>query len=89
MIINEESIELIEKVQKLLGTDYLRDYKWVVINKSMGYIDNDLFIAVIEDLINEIYHKEEEIETIKDNVKQYYTPKNDYDIYGINENDFH
>ena len=42
-----------------------------------------------EDLIYENAQLQEELDTLKENVRDYYTEKSPYSVYGVSENDFH
>lgn len=53
-------------------------------------ISEDDAIYIIEELISEIEHKEDEISSLQNDIENNYEPKtiNYYEEYGINEKDF-
>ena len=47
---------------------------------------------LLQDYENVIYENEnlqEEIDTLKENVRDYYTEKSPYSVYGVSESEFH
>lgn len=72
MKINENVFDIINKVHEITLTDY--EIKWFDAENINGYIESDVLLNIIQDLICEIEHKEEEIEDIKQDIKSNYRP---------------
>lgn len=72
MKIDENVFDIINKVHKITLTDY--EIKWFDAENINGYIESDVLLNIIQDLICEIEHKEEEIEDIKQDIKSNYRP---------------
>lgn len=58
------------------------------------FFDKDIItleelLSDYEDLIYENAQLQEELDTLKENVRDYYTEKSPYSVYGVSENDFH
>ena len=77
MRIDESNFETIQKASEITLTDY--NIYWKDAENVDGYIDTDDLVTIIQDLICEIEHKEEEIEDLKNQEKESeYDP---YDLY--------
>lgn len=72
MKIDENVFDIINKVHEITLTDY--EIKWFDAENINGYIESDVLLNMIQDLICEIEHKEEEIEDIKQDIKSNYRP---------------
>lgn len=72
MKINENVFDIINKVHEITLTDY--EIKWFDAENINGYIESDVLLNIIQDLICEIEHKEEEIEDIKQDIESNYRP---------------
>lgn len=72
MKIDENVFDIINKVHEITLTDY--EIKWFDAENINGYIESDVLLNIIQDLICEIEHKEEEIEDIKQDIKSNYRP---------------
>lgn len=72
MKINENVFDIINKVHEITLTDY--EIKWFDAENINGYIESDVLLNIIQDLICEIEHKEEEIEDIKQDIESNYKP---------------
>ena len=70
MKIDESVFDIIEKASKITLTDY--EIKWFDAENINGYIESDVLLNIIQDLICEIEHKEEEIEDIKQDIESNY-----------------
>lgn len=72
MKIDENVFDIINKVHEITLTDY--EIKWFDAENINGYIESDVLLNIIQDLICEIEHKEEEIEDIKQDIESNYRP---------------
>lgn len=70
MKINENVFDIINKVHEITLTDY--EIKWFDAENIDGYIEPEILLNIIQDLICEIEHKEEEIEDIKQDIEDNY-----------------
>lgn len=70
MKIDENVFDIINKVHEITLTDY--EIKWFDAENINGYIESDVLLNIIQDLICEIEHKEEEIEDIKQDIESNY-----------------
>lgn len=73
----EDKRNIIEKANKITSRE----------NKE-NYTLDDL-LDIMDDLNWEYDRLEEEAETLKDNVREYYKEKSPYSVYGVSENEFH
>ena len=85
MRIDESNFGTFDRVQNMCGYNY--DIRWTDSHNLKGYIDPDVMLSMIEDLICEVDRRDETIEDIKQDRNDNYrriTPK---EMYGdINDN---
>lgn len=72
MRITQDEFDIISKASEITLTDY--EIKWTDPDNLEGYIDPEDLLVIIQDLICEIEHKEEEIEDIKQDIESNYKP---------------
>lgn len=72
MKITQDEFDIISKASEITLTDY--EIKWTDHDNLEGYIDSEDLLVIIQDLICEIEHKEEEIEDIKQDIESNYKP---------------
>ena len=63
-------------------------------NEITGSQEQDTYtiediLGLLEDMTVEYGRLEEEQETLKENVRDYYTEKSPYSVYGVSPSDFH
>ena len=80
MIINENNYGILDRVSKITMTDY--EIKWFNAENIEGYIECNSMFNMIEDLLCEIDHKEEESEIYKQYVADNFRQLTDEEIYG-------
>lgn len=80
MIINENNYDILDRVSKITMTDY--DIRWFNAENIEGYIECNSMFNMIEDLLCELEHKEEESENYKQYVADNYRQLTDEEIYG-------
>ena len=81
--IHECDLDILEKAQKITCTNYLEEVNWF--NKSQeldGFIDPDVLISAIEDLICEVGRLEEKIEDREQDIRDNYRQITDSEMYG-------
>ena len=88
MVINKEIYETIKKAQEITMTDYCSEIYWKNKEELDGYIDEEILISIIKDLIYEVGCKEEEIEDIKRNLEDNYVPISISSQVEITDRDF-
>lgn len=88
MRVTPDNYEILKKASDITLVDY--DIKWFDAENYEGYIDSEGLLSMIEDLIVEYNHKEEELEDIKQDIEDNYTPRriDPYEEYGVSRNDF-
>ena len=88
MRVTPDNYETLKKASDITLVDY--DIKWFDAENYEGYIDSEGLLSMIEDLIVEYNHKQEEIEDIKQDIEDNYTPRriDPYEEYGVSRNDF-
>lgn len=89
MIIDEKVYKIIEQIQKKTGIDYIREIYWRDKDEYKGFIEADALLDMAEELMGMLEEKEEEYERLEDDIDAYYNPKSPYEIYAINEDQFH
>jgi hypothetical protein len=72
MRITQDEFDIISKASEITLEDY--EIKWTDHDNLEGYIDSEDLLVIIQDLICEIEHKEEEIEDIKQDIESNYKP---------------
>lgn len=82
------SQELYERISNLTMTNYEGIYPKDP-DKEYVIVFEDNIEAMLEDLLVEIGHKEEEIEDIKQDIEDNYKPRDLSSQYDINEGWFH
>lgn len=78
--LNNYQKEVIERIEKLMGTDYER---------KGNYIPLDSFISIIEDLEYQVHSLEEKVEDTESYYQDNYEPVSPYKMYGVAESEFH
>ena len=78
--IDDYGKDVIERIEKLMGTDYEREG---------NYIPLDSFISIIEDMEYQIHVLEEKVEDTESYYHDNFEPISPNRMYGINESDFH
>lgn len=88
MKVTGDNYDILKKASDITLVDY--DIKWFDAENSDGYIDSDGLLSMIEDLILEYNHKEEELEDLKQDLEDNYQPRkiDPYEEYGVSRNDF-
>ena len=88
MRVTPDNYETLKKASDITLVDY--DIKWFDAENYEGYIDSEGLLSMIEDLIVEYNHKQEELEDIKQDIEDNYTPRriDPYEEYGVSKNDF-
>lgn len=89
MKIDEKIYRIIENVQDKLNIDYIREIYWRDKDEYKGYIEADTLLDMVEELMYALEQKEEEYERLEDDIDAYYNPKSPYEIYAIDEDQFH
>lgn len=85
MILDNDDLKLLEKVQELTLTNYeIKKYP----ERNEGYISEDSVIALIQDLLMEIDSRDEEIEHLKNDIESNYKPISLAEQYEIRDSDF-
>lgn len=69
--------------------DVIERANYITGNKNKENYTLDDLLGLLEDMTVEYGRLEEEHETLEDNVKNYYTEKSPYSVYGVSPNDFH
>jgi hypothetical protein len=72
MRITQDEFDIISKASEITLEDY--EIKWTDHDNLECYIDSEDLLVIIQDLICEIEHKEEEIEDIKQDIESNYKP---------------
>lgn len=67
----------------------LTDYEGKILDDEYYFIDEYGIESMFEDLFCEINDLEEKIEDIKQDIRDNYRPISPYEMYGVNERDFH
>lgn len=88
MKVTGDNYDILKKASDITLVDY--DIKWFDAENSDGYIDSDGLLSMIEDLILEYNHKEEELEDLKQDLEDNYVPRriDPYEEYGVSRKDF-
>lgn len=73
----DDSRDVIERANEITGSE----------NKEHYTLDD--ILDLLEDMTVEYGRLEEEHETLEENMRDYYTEKSPYSVYGVSENDFH
>jgi hypothetical protein len=85
MRIDESNFGTFDRVQELCGYNY--DIRWTDSHNLKGYIDPDVMLSMIEDLICEVDRRDETIEDIKKDRAENYKQITPREMYGdINDN---
>jgi hypothetical protein len=85
MRIDESNFGTFDRVQELCGYNY--DIRWTDSHNLKGYIDPDVMLSMIEDLICEVDRRDETIEDIKQDRNDNYRRITAREMYGdINDN---
>lgn len=77
--------EIYDRVSDLTSTDYGVQ----VLDNEYYYINEYSVESMFEDLFCEIDSLEEKIEDMEENIRENYRPISPYEMYGVNERDFH
>lgn len=89
MRVNEQNYQILHKAEELLGIEYGIE----IDDEYIGIIERDSIVEMIDDLCSEIDRLKEEIDDQKEYyenyIKDYYKPLSPYEIYGVNENEYH
>ena len=90
MRIDEDRYGIIYDAENELGTSYDMN---INDDDFRGFMDEEIVLELIQDLTEEIQNLKEKLEEQQEHFDQilddYYKPKSPYEIYGVNENDFH
>ena len=90
MRIDEDRYGIIYDAENELGTSYDMN---INDDDFRGFMDEEIVLELIQDLTDEIKKLKEKLEEQQEHFDQilddYYKPKSPYEIYGVNENDFH
>lgn len=90
MRIDEDRYGIIYDAENELGTSYEMN---INDDDFRGFMDEEIVLELIQDLTEEIQNLKEKLEEQQEHFDQilddYYKPKSPYEIYGVNENDFH
>lgn len=88
MRVTPDNYETLKKASDITLVDY--DIKWFDAENIDGYIDNEGLLEMIEDLLVEYHHKEEELEDLKRDIEDNYEPRkiDPYEEYGVSRYDF-
>ena len=83
-------VELEEKLYKRIMEVTDTDYEATLQKDYNVYVSVDSIYAMLQDLVDEYDHKEEEYNDLQSDVDNYYELKkeNVYDIYGVSRNEF-
>lgn len=85
MRIDESNFDVFYRVQNMCGYNY--DIRWTDSHNLKGYIDPDVMLSMIEDLICEVDRRDETIEDIKQDRNDNYRRITPREMYGdINDN---
>lgn len=85
MRIDESNFDVFDRVQNMCGYNY--DIRWTDSHNLKGYIDPDVMLSMIEDLICEVDRRDETIEDIKQDRNDNYRRITVREMYGdINDN---
>lgn len=81
--------ELYEKISEITGVDYEANYYK---DPDIEYVlvFTDAVVNMLEDLLSEYHHKEEELEDLEQDIEDNYQPRkiDPYEEYGVSRNDF-
>ena len=70
MKVDETNFKILDRASQILGNDY--NIKWFNAEEIDGYIDDDMILSMVEDLICEVDRLQEELEdTIQDRNDNY------------------
>lgn len=86
MKVDESNYEILKKVSEITLTDY--EIKWFNAENIDGYIESDNLFYMIEDLLYELNHLEEEFEDLKQDIQDNYKPIPVAEQVGISDKDF-
>ena len=87
MRIDESNWEVIDRAEKILFTDY--EKQWYDAENIDGYIETEELIQIIDDLCSKVDRLQEEKENQEEMIREHYKPISPYEFYGINEDMFH
>ena len=77
--------EIYERISNATSTDYGAK----TLDEEYVYLDEYGIESMFEDMFCEINDLEEKIEDMEDNIRDNYRPISPYEMYGVNEKDFH
>lgn len=88
MKVTPDNYVILKKASDITLVDY--EIKWFDAEKFDGYIDSEGLLSMVEDLIVEYHHKEEELEDLKQDIEDNYEPRkiDPYEEYGVSRYDF-
>ena len=83
-------VELEEKLYKRIMEVTDTDYEATLQKDDKVYVNIDGIYAMLQDLVDEYDHKEEEYNDLKEDMDNNYELKKEdvYDVYGVSRNDF-
>lgn len=83
-------VELEEKLYKRIMEVTDTDYEATLQKDYNVYVSVDSIYAMLQDLVDEYDHKEEEYNDLKEDMDNNYELKKEdvYDVYGVSRNDF-
>lgn len=86
MRVDVSNFETLKRASEITLTDY--NIRWFDAENIEGYIDGEDLLSIIDDLIYEVDRLEEQIEDIKEDIRDNYKPISYAEQVGINDSDF-
>ena len=87
MRVDESNYDVLYKATEITGIDY--NIIWHDAENIDGYIDSEVLLDIIQDLMCELDNAKEKYEDLKQDLEDNYKPISHYEEYGISESDFH
>lgn len=86
MRVDVSNFETLKRASEITLTDY--NIRWFDAENIEGYIDGEDLLSIIDDLIYEVDRLEEQIEDIKEDIRDNYKPISYAEQVGISDGDF-
>ena len=86
MRVDVSNFETLKRASEITLTDY--NIRWFDAENIEGYIDGEDLLSIIDDLIYEVDRLEEQIEDIKEDIRDNYKPISYAEQVGVSDSDF-
>ena len=86
MRVDVSNFETLKRASEITLTDY--NIRWFDAENIEGYIDGEDLLSIIDDLIYEVDRLEEQIEDIKEDIRDNYKPISYAEQVGVRDSDF-